>query len=95
MYGYYSVVTVAPSVRKYGLYITPVQILQFVVCLLSLLPEALDALLYGAARCKSTQRAVVWMLFTYGIYLAMFTKMFKAKKKAAREDKITRASKTL
>ena len=95
MYGYYALVTVKPSVRKYGLYITPVQILQFVVCLLALLPDAVDVLLYGGARCNSTQRAVVWMLFAYGSYLVMFTKMFTSKKNASRKDISTRASKTL
>jgi len=87
MYGYYAVVTVAPSVRKYGLYITPVQILQFLICLVSVLPEAADALLNGGARCGATKRCVGYMLFCYLTYLAFFVQMFKDKKAAARAKK--------
>ena len=73
----------APGVRKYGLYITPIQILQFILCLLSLIPDAIDILLYGGARCGATKRGVAWIVFAYGFYLVLFTKMFNAKKKAA------------
>ena len=93
MYGYYSAVTIAPSVRKYGLYITPIQITQFIICLLSLLPDAYDTMIHGGARCGSTTRAVIWMLFTYGAYLGMFVIMFGIKKKAAKRDE-SRARKT-
>lgn len=85
MYGYYAIVTVAPSVRKYGLYITPIQILQFLLCLASLVPEAADALLNDGLRCGATKRCVAWMLFCYLTYLGFFIKMFNDKKAKAKE----------
>ena len=82
MYGYYAAVTVFPDLRKYGIYITPIQILQFMVCLLALVPDTIDALAFESARCGATKRCVAWILFAYFTYLGFFIKMFQDKKKA-------------
>ena len=68
---------------RYGLLITPIQITQFIICLVFMLPEAIDALAFDGARCGTTKRAGAWMLFAYGTYLYLFTRMFAVKKKTA------------
>lgn len=88
MYAYYALVDAYPGVRKYGLYITPIQILQFILCLGILMPEAIDALTNEGKRCGMTKRAAVWMLFAYGTYLVFFWKMFQLKKEDARAKKL-------
>jgi hypothetical protein len=88
MYGYYAGVTVMPSVKKYGKYITPIQILQFRVCLLSLVPSFIDLLFNQSRRCGDTTRCVWYMVFTYAVYLVLFVKMSNAKKAARQAAKI-------
>jgi len=87
MYGYYTLVTVSPSVQKFGIYITPIQIFQFMLCLASFAPEAADAVLNGGAACGATRRCSGWMLFAYITYLGFFVKMFADKKAARRASK--------
>jgi hypothetical protein len=87
MYAYYALVTVFPGVRKFGLYITPIQIFQFIICLTTVAPEAVDALvLGGAAGCGMTKRCAVWMAITYGAFLYMFWQLYNDKKRLARKQ---------
>lgn len=83
MYGYYALVTVVPGVKQFGLLITPIQIVQFILCIAALVPESVDALAMGGVSCGATTRATVWMFFAYGVYLYLFVRMF-GEKKAAR-----------
>lgn len=87
MYGYYTAVTVFPSVQKFGIYITPIQIFQFMFCLASFVWESGDAVFFGSASCGTSKRAAAWMLFTYSTYLYFFVKMFADKKAARRAAK--------
>ena len=92
MYGYYTAVTVLPFVQKFGIYITPVQIFQFMLCLTSFAPEAIDSVLFGGSACGATKRCSAWMLFAYITYLFFFVKMFADKKKARRAAKADKAA---
>jgi len=91
MYGYYTLVTIMPSAQKFGIYITPVQIFQFMLCLASFAPEAVDSVLFGGASCGATKRCSAWMLFAYLTYLGFFVKMFADKKAARRAAKKAKA----
>lgn len=82
MYAYYFLSTFSKGVRRFGIFITPIQILQFIVCLLSLSPEAVGAA-GGWPECGSaTRRSVVWVYFNYLIFLCLFIQLFVAKMKA-------------
>lgn len=94
MYGYYTIVTVVPSAQKFGIYITPVQIFQFMLCLTSFAPEAIDSVLNGGSACGATKRCSAWMLFAYITYLFFFVKMFADKKKSRRAAKAAAAGTT-
>jgi hypothetical protein len=94
MYGYYALVTVFPAMRKFGLYITPIQIVQFMLCLLSIVPESIDAIAFGGAHCGATVRCVHVMLFAYLTYLYLFVKMYRDKKAAVKAAKAAKAAKT-
>jgi hypothetical protein len=87
MYAYYALVTLFPSMSRFGLYITPVQLLQFVICIVAMLYEAFDSLVFSGASCGMTKRAALWMAFTYSSYLYMFWNMYGAKKSARNEDR--------
>ena len=84
MYAYYTVVTLYPSIETIGIYITSIQITQFILCLMAFAPEAVDAVGGGVA-CGATRRCSAWMFFAYTVYLGFFVKMFrdKARKRAA------------
>merc|ERR1711907_194634 len=88
MYAYYFLTTITPEVKAFATYITPIQILQFIMCLLSLVPEAMGMLTGFPDKCTSgTKRSVGWMIFTYSIFLCLFVKMFGDKKKALKAKK--------
>lgn len=81
MYAYYMLSSVTPAIRHFGIYITPIQILQFILCLLSLVPETVGTIA-GTGKCSTgTQRSLVWMWCTYSVFLCLFVKMFTEKKK--------------
>jgi len=73
MYGYYALVEIFPaSLRRYGgKIVTPIQIVQFIFCLLSLAWEAVHR-----ESCGSDPAAMVWLAFTYSVFLAFFIKVF-------------------
>jgi len=81
MYAYYFLTDFWKGVRKFGIFITPIQIIQFIMCLTALVPETF-------LECGSKPRAIQWMWFTYCTFLAFFVKMFLDKKKARREAKM-------
>jgi len=77
MYAYYFLTDFWPGARRYGIFITPIQIFQFILCLSALVPSVLSP-----ARCGGTVRGVAWMVMTYSVFLTLFVKMFANKKKA-------------
>lgn len=88
MYAYYFMSSITPGTRRFGIFITPIQILQFIMCLCSMAPEALAALLGSPAVCTTaTGRSISWMVFTYSVFLYLFVQMFSKKKQDRRAGK--------
>eukprot|EP01062_Namystynia_karyoxenos_P059842 TRINITY_DN51265_c0_g1_i1.p1 TRINITY_DN51265_c0_g1~~TRINITY_DN51265_c0_g1_i1.p1 ORF type:complete len:307 (+),score=97.22 TRINITY_DN51265_c0_g1_i1:86-922(+) len=79
MYGYYFLTDFWVGVRKYGIFITPIQIIQFILCLAALVPETAYT-----KQCRAHRPTIGWMWFTYSVFLCLFVKMFMDKKRARR-----------
>jgi len=77
MYGYYCLSEHWQGVRNFGVYITPTQIIQFLIVMAGLVPNTISP-----AECGSTPRAVAWWWITYTFFLCFFTKMFMDKMNA-------------
>lgn len=88
MYAYYLLSSITPKVRKYGVFITPIQILQFILCLSSMIPEIVGKVTGIPEVCSTgTTVSVSWMFFTYSVFLYLFVKMFSKKKAIFKEAK--------
>jgi len=83
MYGYYGLVEIFEFIRPYGVRIvTPIQIVQFIFCLLALAYEAVNR-----ESCGSDPTAMLWLAFTYSVFLAFFIKVFFTKSSGGRRGK--------
>lgn len=71
MYGYYFITEHRQGARRLGVYITPIQIVQFLVVMAAMVPSTLDP-----SGCGATPRAIVWWWFAYSVWLVLFTKIF-------------------
>jgi len=75
MYFYYFLTELGMN-RKYGgMFITPIQLVQFIVALSLITFETLHV-----SECNSTPWAIAWMWFTYGVFLLFFLKLYFDKK---------------
>jgi len=86
MYGYYCITEHWQGARMYGVFITPSQIVQFLIVMVGLIPSTLNP-----EGCGATKRSVVWWWFAYSVWLVLFTKMF-LKKKTARAAALSKQS---
>jgi len=71
VYGYYFITEHRQGARWLGVYITPIQIVQFLVVMAAMVPSTLDP-----SGCGAAPRAIVWWWFAYSVWLVLFTKMF-------------------
>jgi len=79
MYLYYLLTSVCPSVRKFGTLITPIQLVQFVICLCSCIASLM------MSGCKDDPRANTWMMLTYTVFFVLFVQMFVRRVKKERK----------
>lgn len=84
MYGYYCLSEHWQGVRMFGVFITPIQIVQFLIVMVAMVPSTLDPV-----GCGATKRAVVWWWCAYIMWLVLFTMMF-LKKKTARASVLSK-----
>jgi len=82
MYFYYCVTEHWQGARMFGVFITPIQIVQFLIVMVGMIPATMDP-----EGCGATKRSVVWWWFAYTMWLVLFTQMF-LKKMAARSAKL-------
>ena len=78
MYLYYGVTEHWQGARHFGVFITPIQIIQFIMVISAMVPSMISP-----SSCGATPRAVGWWTFTYAVFLSLFVQMF-AQKKARR-----------
>lgn len=70
MYGYYFLTDFGLS-RSWGVFVTPIQLVQFVLAMLTITYES-----FNVEACGSTPFALAWMWFTYAVFLAFFIKLY-------------------
>jgi len=75
MYGYYCITEYWAGARNFGVFITPIQIIQFIMVISAMVPSMISP-----AACGATPRAVGWWSFTYAVFLSLFVQMFLQKK---------------
>jgi hypothetical protein len=72
MYGYYALAELGLINTAWGgKFITPIQLVQFVMCIAGV---AYETIFYE--KCGSSQAAVYWLNFTYLIFLIFFVKVY-------------------
>eukprot|EP01125_Pyxidicula_operculata_P005918 TRINITY_DN2068_c0_g1_i2.p1 TRINITY_DN2068_c0_g1~~TRINITY_DN2068_c0_g1_i2.p1 ORF type:complete len:274 (+),score=46.02 TRINITY_DN2068_c0_g1_i2:834-1655(+) len=81
MYGYYLLTDLGMDRRWGGVLITPVQILQFIVCMMSVMYDT-----FNLQKCKADGYAIAWMLFTYSVFLYFFVVLLFEKKAQRKES---------
>lgn len=79
MYAYYAGTEVGLP-RKYGLFITPMQITQFYFCLALAVKDCVFALLYGPSACGLNVYTLAYNMICYGVFLVFFVRMYTSKK---------------
>ena len=82
MYGYYAATELGLS-RKWGLLITPLQLGQFIVCLVWVSTEWLSAAIWGT--CDINLYTLSYVYACYVIFLYLFYAMYTDKKKLFNE----------
>jgi len=81
MYGYYFLVELYPSIRWFGgKYITPIQLIQFVICMASVSLEIYK-------NCGSDNRVVIWVFATYIVFFLFFVQVWLEKRKLRHEER--------
>jgi GNS1/SUR4 family len=80
MYSYYMLADVWPGVRMFGPMITPIQLVQFVLCL-SLLAAEIVWMFVDPQNCQSYVPGIFWLAFTYLVFFALFVKLYGDKKR--------------
>jgi len=79
MYLYYGVTEFWQGARHFGVFITPIQIIQFIMVICAMVPSMISP-----SACGATRRAVMWWGFTYAVFLTLFVQMFLQKKNSRR-----------
>jgi len=74
MYLYYGVTEIWQGARHFGVFITPIQIIQFIMVICAMIPSALNP-----AGCGATVRGVTWWMICYAVFLTLFVQMFLQK----------------
>jgi len=83
MYGYYFLVELNLIDRKYGgKYITPIQLVQFILCLSSSIYESV----YPSQCNNLDYKVIVWLWFNYIIFFVFFIKIFFQKSSERRAE---------
>jgi len=86
MYGYYFLAEMNWIDRDLGgKFITPIQLIQFIFCILITAVET-----FFFPNC-SDWRVLVWMWFTYLIFLTLFWKVFKTKAKIRESNELKKS----
>lgn len=76
MYAYYFLTDLGMPRTYGGVLITPIQLIQFVIAMLSIVYETINP-----SECHSDTSSLYWMWFTYSVFLVFFVKLFMDKKK--------------
>lgn len=83
MYGYYFLAEMNWVDRRYGgKFITPMQLAQFLLCMVFNAAET-----FRLEQCGSDWRVVAYMWFTYLIFFGFFWKIYTTKREARHSDK--------
>jgi hypothetical protein len=83
MYGYYFLAELNLIDRKYGgLFITPIQLVQFIICLFLGSYESVKYFLQGNQCNHLTPGVASWLWFNYMIFFVFFVNIFFQKKSA-------------
>ena len=75
MYAYYMLVDYVPAVRRFGVLITPVQLVQFTLCI-GLLVGEVYYWFSNPSVCQPDPEPVYWLAFCYVAFLALFVKLY-------------------
>ena len=83
MYLYFALQFILPDIKKFGKYITIIQLTQFNFCVAIGIPLVLYSLLID--RCTvHNGPALMWVLFIYASYLVLFVKFDNARRRLSR-----------
>jgi hypothetical protein len=85
-YGYYAATDLGLS-RRWGLIITPLQLGQFVLCLVYVTLEWFSIIFYGQSRCDNNAYTLAWVYACYLVFLYLFYKMYTEKKQVFAKKK--------
>lgn len=85
MYAYYAATDLGLP-RKFGLLITPIQLIQFVICIAWTSTEWASMAIWGWDACGTNAKTLGWVFFCYFVFLGMFYLMFGQKKKLLAGD---------
>jgi len=88
MYGYYLATDFGLSRRFGGMFITPIQLVQFVVCILAVVYETINY-----KECNTDLRVIGWIWFTYVVFLAFFVHVYTSKKEQRDSESTQRRKK--
>jgi hypothetical protein len=80
MYGYYALTDVGLS-RRWGLIITPLQLGQFVLCLVYVTWEWVTLALWGQQGCDNNPYTLAWVYACYFVFLYLFFRMYSEKRR--------------
>src|SRR3989338_8732291 len=86
MYSYYMLTDIYPPIRRFAVFITPIQLIQFVFCLFLSICE-IAFLFLDPASCKADWHPIAWCFFGYAIFLHLFVILFNEKKKLSRQHR--------
>lgn len=87
MYGYYAATDLGLSRRWGTMVITPLQLTQFVVCLLWVSFEWVAMAMWGSHACGSDVRTLTWVYLCYVVFLILFYIMYSGKKTTLLKEK--------
>ena len=79
MYFYYSISDFCPKIRKFAVFITIVQLIQFVFCMSIAVIEIIFLVIYPSD-CYSDRIPICFNLFCYCVLLYLFLRLFTEKK---------------
>lgn len=77
MYAYYALVDYFPVIRRFGVFITPIQLFQFLLCLALLGFEVYFWLTDPG--CHSDPIGIAWFSFCYIVFFCLFVKLWLVK----------------
>eukprot|EP01128_Nolandella_sp_AFSM9_P007490 TRINITY_DN4119_c0_g1_i1.p1 TRINITY_DN4119_c0_g1~~TRINITY_DN4119_c0_g1_i1.p1 ORF type:complete len:520 (-),score=92.10 TRINITY_DN4119_c0_g1_i1:93-1652(-) len=77
MYGYYFFTDLGMPRTYGGVFITPIQLIQFVLAMLTTVYESIYS-----EKCGTNMQSMLWLWFTYSVFLVLFIKLFLDKKRS-------------